>query len=233
MSHDIGLPPTRLCIAVTGHRESNIAFAANRAEIEAALAMLFEAADAMSSERVKVFGHHALAVVAVAWRRYDRSRSGGLERGWEIVAPLPFGLDLNIAINADPANDADAAALLGEPGSGRRLTLQNAPAIFAGWLAVACLFELAEEDAKVAQLLMTKCAFIRVMQQGGRRTFTQPGSERVAAAGRVMVEQSDILVAIWDGVTPGGNRRHAAYDFHGGPSRHAGDVDQRTSAIGG
>lgn len=35
-------------------------------------------------------------------------------------------------------------------------------------------------------------------------------AERVAAAGRVMVEQSDILIAIWDGVTPGavGGTRH-------------------------
>ncbi|MEJ0006008.1 MAG: hypothetical protein WDM77_06365 [Steroidobacteraceae bacterium] len=40
-----------------------------------------------------------------------------LERGWELVAPLPFGLALNVAINAHPASLADARALLAGAGA--------------------------------------------------------------------------------------------------------------------
>src|SRR3546814_7676131 len=35
-----------------------------------------------------------------------------LERGWDLVSPLPFGKCLNVAINATPTNAADARALL-------------------------------------------------------------------------------------------------------------------------
>ena len=31
---------------------------------------------------------------------------------WEVVAPLPFGLDLNIAINAEPDSAEQASAIL-------------------------------------------------------------------------------------------------------------------------
>lgn len=200
LSDMIGLPPTRLCIAVTGHRESNIAFAANRAGIEAALATLFEAADAMPNESSEAVGttrllsllSHGADLIAV-----DQAVS----RGWEIVAPLPFGLDLNIAINADPSNAADAEALLAnqpvdDPALAKRAS--HIREVAAG----ACLFELSEEDAKVAHL------FTDMLRSPGdslaERAFTNRASERVATAGRVMIEQSDILVAIWDGVTPGG-----------------------------
>jgi hypothetical protein len=196
----IGLPPTRLCIAITGHRESNGAFAANRVAIEAALASLFEAADTVSKDSGEAVGttrllsllSHGADLIAV-----DQAVS----RGWEIVAPLPFGLDLNIAINADPASAGDADAVLAkrpvdDPELAKRAS--HIREVAAG----AHLFELAEEDAKVAQL------FTDMLRSPGdalaERAFTNRASERVATAGRVMIEQSDILVAIWDGVTPGG-----------------------------
>ena len=199
-SHMIGLPPTRLCIAITGHRESNAAFAANRVAIETALASLFDAADAASKNTDNAVGttrllsllSHGADLIAV-----DQAVS----RGWEIVAPLPFGLDLNIAINADPTNADDAEALLAkrpvdDPALARRASHIREVA------ADAALFELAEEDAKVSQL------FIDMLRSPddavAERAFTNRASERVATAGRVMIEQSDILVAIWDGVTPGG-----------------------------
>ncbi len=200
LSHSIGLPPTRLCIAITGHREINAAFAANRAEIETALAAVFETADmvarmtndAVGTTRLLSLLSHGADLIAV-----DQA----ISRSWEIVAPLPFGLDLNIAINADPASAGDAEALLAkqpvtDPALAKRASHIREVA------ARAQLFELAEEDGKLAQLYLD---MLRSPDDPlAERAFTNRSSERVATAGRVMIEQSDILVAIWDGVTPGG-----------------------------
>ena len=199
-SHMIGLPPSRLCIAITGHRESNAAFAANRVDIERALASLFDAADLASkttdnstgTTRLLSLLSHGADLIAV-----DQAVS----RAWEIVAPLPFGLDLNIAINADPSNAADAEALLAKQILDDQALAKRASHI-REVAACAVLFELAEEDARVSQL------FTEMLRSPAdalaERAFTNRASERVATAGRVMIEQSDILVAIWDGVTPGG-----------------------------
>jgi hypothetical protein len=40
---------------------------------------------------------------------------GSLQPDWELVAPLPFGLNLNIAIKSHPADIEDARALLDGP----------------------------------------------------------------------------------------------------------------------
>jgi hypothetical protein len=206
MSDSIALPPARICIGVTGHRDSNSAFATNRPEIESVFAMILDAVDAVTARQGDVVGRtrlHSLLAHGADMIAVEQA----LERDWEVSAPLPFGLDLNIAINADPANDADAAALLSGIPSG------NAQVdVLAGHMrAVASqlrLFELAEQDAQVSQLLMTKLSSPQ-SSKAAQDYFTIV-AERVAAAGRVMVEQSDIILAIWDGVTPGaiGGTRH-------------------------
>ncbi len=200
MSQLIALPPTRLCIAVTGHRESNSAFACNRAAIETALAAVFDAADAATKNEPNAVGTtrlvsllaHGSDLMAV-----DQARL----RGWEIVAPLPFGLDLNIAINADPTSADDALALLAHQPV-HDLSLAKRADHIREVAAGARLFELAEEDASVSQLFVE---MLRVPSDAAAaRGFSNAASDRVATAGRVMIEQSDLVVAIWDGVTPGG-----------------------------
>jgi hypothetical protein len=200
MSDSIALPPARLCIAITGHRESNAAFAANRAGIEGTLASVFGAADAVTARQSDAVGvtrllsllAHGADLIAV-----DQA----LSRGWEIVAPLPFGLDLNIAINADPENAADAGALLAkQPVSDSALAKRAAH--IRDVASHARLFELAEEDAKVSRLFVD---MLRAPEDAlAARAFANGASDKVATAGRVMIEQSDLLVAIWDGVTSGG-----------------------------
>ena len=200
MSDSIALPPARLCIAITGHRESNAAFAANRAGIEAMLASVFGAADAVTARQSDAVGvtrllsllAHGADLIAV-----DQA----LSRGWEIVAPLPFGLDLNIAINADPENAGDAEALLAKQPVSDGALAKRATHI-RDVASHARLFELAEEDAKVSRLFVD---MLRAPEDAlAARAFANGASDKVATAGRVMIEQSDLLVAIWDGVTPGG-----------------------------
>lgn len=200
LSHTIALPPARLCIAITGHRESNTAFANNRAAIEASLSAVFDSAESAVEAQTDAVGVTQLASLLA--HGADLVAVGQANaRGWDIVAPLPFGLDLNIAINADPENADDAEALLqdrlvNDPGLASRAAHIRS---FAGH---ARLFELAEEDAKVTQL------FVEMLRRPedpiAARGFSNIASDRVASAGRVMIEQSDVVVAIWDGVTPGG-----------------------------
>ncbi len=196
----LGLPLPRLCLAVTGHREVNPAFAANRVAIVAALARIFDAADAVTAaheggaatSRLFTLLAHGADLMAV---------DEAFERGWEITAPLPFGLALNIAINADPATAEEARALrLGEPVADPALAARAAH--IHAVAARASLFELAEADAGVAAVFE---AMLAAPGDGAAtQTYINLASARAAAAGRAMIEQADVVVGIWDGVAPGG-----------------------------
>lgn len=197
---NLGLPLPRLCLAITGHRESNAAFAANREAVANILTKLFDAADSVtqqqngSAAKTRLFSllAHGADLMAV-----DQA----LARGWEITAPLPFGLDLNIAINADPATPEAFDALLNRnPVSDPELAKRAAH--IRDVADRACLFELAEADDAMAQAHRT---MLRTRTDPlSMRRFADLASARVAAAGRIMIEQSDALVAIWDGIAPGG-----------------------------
>jgi hypothetical protein len=213
----IALPPARLTLGVTGHRNSNAAFARNHAAIDVALTALFDTIDAAVAGQAEAWAPtrlHALLAHGADLLAVERASA----RGWPVTAPLPFGPALNIAINAHPATAADARALLAgavpdDAGvAARAAEMQR----LAG--RVQCL-ALAEQDATVAQL------YLAMLEAPGdaaaAAAYGGIASERVAAAGQIMVEQSDLLIAIWDGVTPGtaGGTRHtiaAALD-HGAP----------------
>jgi hypothetical protein len=198
---ELTAPPLRLAVGITGHRETNPAYAANHAAIAASLAALLAELDVLSGV-VKPRLHSLLAngsdldAVEVA-----------VARGWQVAAPLPFGLALNIAINALPANAAEASLLLAGKYAG------DSPACARG-RQISMLaeqvdrFELAEADAAITDL------FIATLSAPGDATaqqaFSTAASDRAALAGRVMIEQSDLIIAIWDGETPGmiGGTRH-------------------------
>jgi hypothetical protein len=187
MPESIALPPARICVGITGHRDSNAAFAANREAIEANLGRLFAAIDSVTSRQTDTVGTtrlHALLAFGADMISVEQA----LARGWEVTAPLPFGLDLNVAIHAG-ADEAKACHM-------REVAVRLR------------LFELAEQDAHVGDLLAAHLAAPDNVT--ARQDYLTIIAERVATAGRVMVEQSDLLVAIWDGVTPGaiGGTRH-------------------------
>jgi hypothetical protein len=206
MAESIALPPARLSIGVTGHRRSNAAFSANEPTIVEALTRIFDAADRITAQHGEAAG---------ATRLYSLLAHGSdliamdmaFTRNWEVIAPLPFGFDLNVAISAEPQTAEAARALL----VGEQCTEQQ-PAQMAKASRVAGartrLFELAEQDAMVSH------RFLSALENPSDATAQQHMStliaERVAAAGRIMIEQTDLLVAIWDGITPGalGGTRH-------------------------
>jgi hypothetical protein len=209
MAESIALPRPLLCVGVTGHRSGNAAYAAHRAAIERRLSELFEAMDigTASHSGLGPTRLHSLLAEGADMIAIEQA----LARGWDVVAPLPFGLDLNIAINCQPGGEEGALALL---------AADDARAADMRRLATRVkLFELAEQDETV------KTRFLAALRDPGdgdaALAFSVIASERAAVAGRVMIEQSDLLVAVWDGITPGsvGGTRHSIETalHHGAP----------------
>ena len=198
---DLTAPPLRLTIGITGHRESNPAFAANRDAIAATVAALFAEFDQVAG-KVRPRLHSLLAngsdLTAV---------EAALSLDWQICAPLPFGLDLNIAINAMPANAGEGLRLLAGDRFGDSPAFERARQIAK--LAEHCeRFELAEADEPITELFIT--ALHAPDDLAAHQAWSTAASDRAALAGRVMIEQSDLVIAIWDGETPGmiGGTRH-------------------------
>lgn len=211
------LPAARLSIGVTGHREGNRAFSENRAGIEAMLGTVLdsieEAAARIPGAAARPRLHSLLAPGADAM-----AIEHALARGWEVVAPLPFGLDLSIAVNCSGVDEADARALV-IGGDALTAGVARQAAMMRSLAARVRLFQLADQDALVAERFV---ASVSVPDDHDAATaFSIIASERAAIAARVMIEQSDLLIAIWDGASPGsiGGTRHSIESalYHGAP----------------
>ncbi len=187
-------PAVRLSIGVTGHRPTNPAFSANGDRIASALEQVLNIiADATGADTAPVRLHSLLAdgIDQMAARE-------ALARGWELVAPLPFGHNLNIAINAQPESVADAEALLAGRDPADAATQARAAAI-RELTGSARLFALADRDPLLTKLYLDKLAAPADLKVA--EAFSVRNSARVALAGRVMIEQSDIIIGIWDGAS--------------------------------
>ncbi|MEO0058173.1 MAG: hypothetical protein RIT17_1646 [Pseudomonadota bacterium] len=192
-----------LALGITGHRASNPSFCAHGEAIAAALAGLFVRIEAIASGLPGSRGTprlHSLLVDGTDQIAADLA----LARGWELVVPLPFGADLNLAINAHPVTPEDAAALCRGAAAADPAVEARAAAIRA-ITARAHLFELADRDAEVEALWLASLA--APDDRVAARTFEALASDNVALAGRVMIERTDLVVAVWDGKVanlPGG-----------------------------
>lgn len=193
------VPPARLNLAVTGHREGNAAFAANRSGVEVVLTeILGIIADAVKAEAahgvVATTRFHSMLAEGVDLIAAEQA----LARGWELIAPLPFGLDLNVAVNALPSNADDARAMIagGEPAS---IDVKRRADAIRRVAARARLFELADRDRIMGSLFLAGLQFPDDRRKAD--TFAAESSLRVENAARVMIQHSDILIGVWDGVT--------------------------------
>lgn len=185
-------PQVRLSIGVTGHRAANHAFAANSERIAAALDEIFDCIAAIAGP-APVRLHTLLADGSD-----HLAAEGAIARGWELVAPLPFGRALNTAINAHPSSSAEARALIcGQQPEDAGFRARAAS--IEGLCQAARVFELADADEEIARL------FLAMLERPGdvaaAHRYSVHASERVALAGRVMIEQSDLVIGIWDGLS--------------------------------
>lgn len=184
-----------LALGITGHRATNPSFSAHGEAIAAALADLFGRIDEIAAG---LPGTHApLRLHSLLVDGTDQVAAElALARGWQLVVPLPFGADLNLAINAHPPTPADAAALCrGDPAADREAEARAAA--IRAITAQADMFELADRDAEVEALLLAMLA--DPDDRAAARAFEALVSGNVALAGRVMIERTDLVVAVWDG----------------------------------
>lgn len=192
----------RLSVGITGHRETNSAYRDNIPGIEAALDSIFAALHpGKTSERAPRL--HALLALGADLLAVEIA----LRKGWQVAAPLPFGKALNIAINTQPATQADANALLtgarpADPGAA-----SNAAKISDIASRVTC-FELAERDTRMTGMFIDSLQVPKSPE--AVHAFSVAASDRAALAGQVMIDQVDFLIAVWDGHSPGpvGGTRH-------------------------
>ena len=191
-------PLPRLALGVTGHRDSNPALAANYAAVSAAIHQLFtrlearvRLADSATTSHAPTRLHNLLVsgVDIIAAEAATALR-------WELVAPLPFGEALNCAINSLPVTFEDAEALLNGGDPADPAVRERALAI-REWTGRARVFALADRDAELAALFGAHMAAPADMSAA--RSFSIDCSDQAALAGQVMIEQSDILIAVWDG----------------------------------
>ncbi len=187
-------PAIRLSIGITGHRAGNAAFAGNRDRIAAVLGQVLDVIAGATGEDTAPARLHCL----LADGADQLAASEALSRGWELVAPLPFGRELNVGINSGPETVADAEALIAGGAAANSATQLRAEAIRM-FEAKARLFELAERDPLLSRLYLEKLAAPTDLKAA--EAFSVRCSARVALAGRVMIEQSDIIIGIWDGVS--------------------------------
>lgn len=185
-------PRPILSLGITGHRPGNSAFSTNRAAIAATLEQVFDKIAAAAGD-APVRMNNLLAEGADHLAAHS-----ALARRWDLVAPLPFGRLCNAAINANPRSLADADALLAGAEAQDPQTQARAAAIHT-LTASAQVFELAERDALMARLLREKLA--APGDADAAEAFAVRCAARVALAGRVLIEQSDLVIGMWDGAS--------------------------------
>lgn len=209
---DFLAPPVPvLGVGITGHRSKHPVFAANRDAIAATLARLFAMLGDMAAASARTGGAstpplirlHSLLAYGADLMAVQAART----QGWPVVAPLPFGCALNIAINAQPTNVDDMEQLLAGQPAAEPDTEARAAEIRDAAGAVS-IFALAEQDEAVTQRYRSHLT--APTDEAAALSFAALCSDRAAMAARVMIEQSDVLVGIWDGETRGayGGTRH-------------------------
>ncbi len=204
-AEDVPSPPppqVRLSIGVTGHRAGHWHFSEREKRIGAVLAGILDLIDraVVTAPAKAALGHFApTRIHTLLADGTDRMASlMGLERGYELVAPLPFGRRLNRTINSLTSDPADARRLLaGED------ALDPASQVHAASIRAlsdrACLFALADADERIAELLLAKLD--NPTDSAAASLFAAEASRRVALAGRILIEQSDLMLGVWDGIT--------------------------------
>ena len=189
----------KFTVGLTGHREGNAAFADNRAAISATLAALLDGLKDGLHEESGDHGPDLRLVTNLANGSDLLAAQLAAEQGFEVFAPLPFGRTLNLALNMLDHVGAEVLAVAegAEP---------TDPAERANWAAIrdACdasrCFELADQD----DVLL---GYLRRDRSGegspaAMREFDGQVAKRTRLASRITIEQSDVLFAIWDGISP-------------------------------
>ncbi len=195
-------PQVRLALGVTGHRAGHKSFAANEGAIADTLRSildLIETAIAAAPSAATVGPFAPVRLHTLLADGTDRmATTMGIERGYELVAPLPFGRRLNKTINSLTNDPQEARRLLAGHDALDPETQAHAAAI-RSLSDQSHVFALADADEAIAALFLGKLD--RPDDAAVASLFAAEASRRVALAGRILIEQSDLLIGVWDGAT--------------------------------
>ncbi|QJB68517.1 hypothetical protein [Parasphingorhabdus halotolerans] len=190
----------RFSIGVTGHRAAHASFAANNGQVKSVIEKIFGHIDQAVEGAGSSLGPEMLAPTRLHTLMVDGTDQAAAEmalaRNWELISPLPFGARLNAAINAMPTNAADARALLSGDQPADTETRKRAEAILS-LTGKAKTFELADQDDAIAELYLTKLDAPEDFAKA--QAFALESATRAALAGRILIEQSDLIIGVWDG----------------------------------
>ncbi len=193
-------PNIRLSVAVTGHRNRHPVYSENAERIKAVIASIFYAIDNAVSEAPPLPDDYEIGATRLHTLLVEGSDQVAAElalgRGWELISPLPFGQRLNRAINALPTGLEDAKALLEGNAASDPSTQKRADSIDQ-MANQARLFELADQDVAISDLFLAMMGAPEDFAKA--QAFAMESAQRAQLAGRILVEQSDMLIAIWDG----------------------------------
>lgn len=189
-------------ISVTGHRALHASYPADDAQLNASLAALLDRVQSLIGETrhpglvdrpddLSTTRMHTLLADGVDQTCAHLAKA----KGWELSIPLPFGEDLAMAINAMPCGEEDISAIIAgqQPGSDqarRRL------APVRDLMQSAVRFELADQDEKIAHLLLDS-----IRKPGNfdaAQALALETGIRFAIAARILIEQSHLMIAVWD-----------------------------------
>jgi len=195
-------PVRRFTVAVTGHRSTHSAFPDDHLSIRADFEEIFAAIDRAAPPASSAAARPGLATTRLHTLFSDGidqiAANMALDRGWELVSPLPFGRALNAAINAQPLSAGDARAIL----AGERARDADVRARVAAIDALADrarLFELADQDATITALFLAMLDAPDDFAQA--QFFGLESGRRAGLAAHILVEQSDLVIAYWDGLS--------------------------------
>ncbi len=193
-------PRTGFSVSITGHRRSHLSYPADERALQSALGAILadideavaELATAIGQERVGPTRMHSL----LAEGADSLGAQMAIDHGWQLVSPIPFGRNLSRAIHARPMSGDDARAILagGDPSHSDTLARLRPLDMLSD---AAKLFELQEQDERLSALLLA--TLDRPDDFAAAQTFALEAGMRFALSGRMLIEQSHLLIAIWDG----------------------------------
>ena len=189
------LPVPKFAVGVTGHRASHPSYPGDPSDLRDALAGILSSiekrlADANAADR----SPRLLTLLSDGTDHLAANLA--LDRNWELVVPLPFGRALNAAINSGVAAPETLRSILAGKAPEDAAVAQKVAAIEA--LAErSAVFELADDDQCVEELLLR--AAEDPGDQAAQGAFGAATAQRTALAGQILVEQTDLIIAVWDG----------------------------------
>lgn len=193
-------PSVRLNIGVTGHRAHHPSYAPHAARIEAAMQGVLDLIGRTVASMTPPFGAPFAPIrlhSAMADGTDQSAVRHALAQGWENLAILPFGRSLNCAINAHPCSVGDAQALMADAAAQDPAVQTRAEALRT-LVGRSQVLELADVDDRIGPRFFETLA--APPDAAKAEAFRADISVRAALAGRLVVEQSDLLIAVWDGV---------------------------------